>query len=115
MIRICGSIAAVVILATLFGTTAYATTIPSTHNVHRAGYTSSDKAADKQLRKTVRRALSKGLGPDAENIIVVARGGAITLSGSTPDPGIAKRAEDLARGVSGVSSVSNRITIRSAP
>jgi osmotically-inducible protein OsmY len=77
--------------------------------------TSSKKAtpADKKLGRDVRKALSKAPGFNVSNVFVKARGGAVTLSGSVPDGSQIGQAADVAKGVPGVTSVSNKLTLYS--
>ena len=71
------------------------------------------KAANRKLRRDVLRALAKTPGLNNERISVRANGGAVTLSGSVPVADQIQKAGDAARQVSGVNSLSNRITLRS--
>ncbi|CAG9272310.1 BON domain-containing protein [Paraburkholderia unamae] len=69
------------------------------------------KKADRKLGYTVRKALSKTQGVDVSNISVRSHGGAITLTGSVPDQGQIDKAGEVAQGVAGVKSVSNKLTV----
>jgi hyperosmotically inducible periplasmic protein len=73
----------------------------------------SNKAtpADRALGKAVRRALSKAQGINISNMYVRARGGAVTLSGSVDDSAQISHAEEVAKGVDGVTSVSNKLSL----
>jgi len=71
----------------------------------------SAKKTDRKLGLDVRRALGKANGIDISNIFVRARGGAVTLTGSVPDGDQIPKAGDIAKGVAGVTSVSNKITL----
>jgi hyperosmotically inducible periplasmic protein len=71
----------------------------------------SSKQADRALAKAVRRALSKAQGFDVSGVFVKARGGAVTLSGSVKDGSQIAQAEQIARSVQGVTSVSNKLTL----
>jgi hyperosmotically inducible protein len=71
----------------------------------------SGKQADRALARSVRRALGKSQGVDPANIYVRARGGAVTLSGTVADSGQIATAGDIAKGVSGVQSVSNKLSL----
>jgi hyperosmotically inducible protein len=71
----------------------------------------SSKQADRALAKAVRRAFSKAQGFDASGVFVKARGGAVTLSGSVKDGSQIAQAEQIARSVPGVTSVSNKLTL----
>ena len=72
---------------------------------------SSTKKEDRKLGYSVRRALSKAQGFDVSNVYVRARSGAITLTGTVPEGGQIAQAEEVAKGVTGVKSVSNKITL----
>jgi len=69
------------------------------------------KKVNRKLGLDVRRALSKAQGIDVSNIFVRARGGAVVLTGTVPDSAQIPKAEEVAKGVSGVTSVSNKITL----
>jgi hyperosmotically inducible protein len=69
------------------------------------------KKADRKLGLDVRRALSKASGLNTSNVFVRARDGAITLTGSVPDSEQIAKAGDVAKRVSGVTSVSNKIVL----
>lgn len=76
-----------------------------------ANSTKTTSTSDRALAKAVRRALGKAQGIDVSNVFVRARGGAVTLSGSVGDGGQIHQAEQVARTVPGVSSVSNKLTL----
>ena len=57
-------------------------------------------------------ATSLACGINAANIVVRARSGAVTLEGNVPTQDELSRAEEVAKGVSGVNSVNNALTIR---
>jgi osmotically-inducible protein OsmY len=69
------------------------------------------KKADRKLGLDVRKALAKAQGFDVSNVYVRARGGAVTLTGSVPDGAQIPQAEDVAKNVAGVKSVSNKLTV----
>lgn len=69
------------------------------------------KKTDRKLGNDVRKALSKAQGFDVSNVFVKARNGAVTLTGSVPDGSQISQAEEVAKGVAGVKSVSNKITL----
>jgi hyperosmotically inducible periplasmic protein len=71
----------------------------------------SAKKADRKLGYTVRKALSKTQGVDVSNISVRSRSGAVTLTGTVPDQGQIDKAGEVAQGVAGVKSVSNKLTV----
>ena len=67
------------------------------------------KQVNRKLGLDVRRALSKAQGIDVSNIFVRARGGAVVLSGTVPDGAQIPKAEEVAKGVPGVTSVTNKL------
>ncbi len=69
------------------------------------------KKTDRKLGLDVRRALGKAQGIDVSNIFVRARGGAVVLTGSVPDGDQIPKAEEIAKGVAGVKSVSNKLSL----
>ncbi|KAA0998408.1 BON domain-containing protein [Paraburkholderia panacisoli] len=69
------------------------------------------KRANNELGRKVRGALTKTQGLDVSNISVRARGGAVTLTGTVPDEGQIESAGTAAKGVAGVTSVSNKLTV----
>jgi hyperosmotically inducible protein len=70
------------------------------------------KKVDRKLGLDVRKALSKTQGFDVSHVYVRARGGVVTLSGTVPDGSQIDQAGQVAKGVSGVTSVTNKITLR---
>jgi hyperosmotically inducible periplasmic protein len=72
---------------------------------------SAVRKANRALSRKVVSALSKG-GVNTEGINVLVKGGAVTLAGSATDPGDIEKAGSIAKGVSGVTSVKNALTIR---
>ncbi|MFM0091678.1 BON domain-containing protein [Paraburkholderia sediminicola] len=69
------------------------------------------RKANRTLSKKVVQALSKG-GVDTNGINVLAKNGAVTLAGSITDPSQIDKAVSIAKGVSGVTSVKNALTVR---
>ena len=69
------------------------------------------RKADRKLGLDVRRALAKTKGIDVSNIFVRARGGSIVLSGTVASGAQIQRAEEVAKGVAGVTSVTNRLSL----
>jgi osmotically-inducible protein OsmY len=72
----------------------------------------SQRMANRKLGYAVRRALAKGQDIDVSNITVRSRGGNITLDGSVPSQAQIDKAGQIAQGVSGVKSVSNKLTVQ---
>ncbi|MGF6599918.1 hyperosmotically inducible protein [Paraburkholderia sp. GAS448] len=72
----------------------------------------ADSAANRALGRKVRTALSKSLGVGASHITVRASHGAIVLQGTVPEQDLSDKATDIAKGVDGVTSVKNALSIR---
>lgn len=70
------------------------------------------RKADRLLAKQVRRALVRVKGLDSTQIVVIARGGDVTLGGSVPEAGQIALAHTAAQGVSGVRSVSDSLSVK---
>jgi hyperosmotically inducible periplasmic protein len=73
----------------------------------------SNKAtpADRALGKSVRHALARAQGFDVSGVFVRARGGVVTLSGTVRSGEQIQQAEEIARSVQGVTSVTNRLAL----
>ena len=69
------------------------------------------RRADRKLGYQVRRALSRAQGLDVSAINVRSRGGNVTLTGSVPTQGQIDQAGQVAQGVAGVKSVTNKLTV----
>jgi hyperosmotically inducible periplasmic protein len=72
---------------------------------------SAVRKANRTLSRKVVQALSKG-GVDTAGIHVLAKGGAVTLTGTVTDPSQIEKAGSIAEGVSGVRSVKNVLATR---
>ncbi|MDN7542481.1 BON domain-containing protein [Burkholderia cenocepacia] len=64
------------------------------------------------LGYAVRKAITKAGGIDVANIVVRSKGGAISLEGTVPDQAQIDKAEEAAKSVKGVTSVSNKLTVQ---
>ncbi|RKP59211.1 BON domain-containing protein [Pararobbsia silviterrae] len=73
----------------------------------------SSKAANRALVKKVRKALAHAKGLEPTRIYTKAVDGVVTLTGSVPEQGQVDIATQAAQSVEGVSSVSNKLTVRS--
>ena len=73
---------------------------------------SSTSDADRELSRSVRRALSRTPGLVVSGIHVQARDGAVQLTGNVPRRAQIQQAGDVTKAVPGVTSVSNRLTLR---
>ncbi|RQH04161.1 BON domain-containing protein [Paraburkholderia dinghuensis] len=71
----------------------------------------SARKVDRRLGYQVRRALSRTQGLNVSNISVRARGGAVLLTGTVPNAGQIDQAGQVAKGVAGVTSVTNHLTV----
>ncbi|AJY12875.1 BON domain-containing protein [Burkholderia dolosa] len=72
----------------------------------------SAKKANRKLGYAVRKAITKAGGIDVSNLVVRSKGGAITLEGTVPDQAQIDKAEEAAKSVKGVTSVSNKLTVQ---
>lgn len=70
------------------------------------------RKADRLLAKQVRQALVRVKGLDSGRIDVIARSGKITLGGSVPEAGQIDLAIASAKGASGVSDVTNSLSVK---
>ncbi|HTH59911.1 MAG TPA: BON domain-containing protein [Paraburkholderia sp.] len=69
-------------------------------------------SANRKLGYAVRRAIGREQDVDVSNITVRSHGGDITLLGTVPDQSQIDKAEAAAKGVSGVKSVTNKLTVQ---
>ena len=72
----------------------------------------SSKAANRALVKQVRKALARAKGLEPTRIYTKAVDGVVTLTGSVPEQGQIDIATQAAQGVQGVTSVQNKLTVR---
>jgi hyperosmotically inducible protein len=70
------------------------------------------RAANRQLQKQVRKALTRTKGLNGSGISVQARSGVVTLQGWVPEQSQAALATQAAEGVPGVTSVKSELTVR---
>ncbi|MFL9983927.1 BON domain-containing protein [Paraburkholderia sediminicola] len=104
-----GSVVAMVVACNVYAQASDATATGTT--AAPAASAKAGKKANSQLGRKVRSALAKAQGIDVSNIAVRARGGAVTLTGSVPDQGQIDAAGEAAKGVAGVTSVTNKLTV----
>ena len=100
-----------VVVCVAVASSAYAQTSDAMATTDAAPSAKTTKKVNRKLGLDVRRALSKAQGIDVSNIFVRARGGAVVLTGTVPDGAQIPKAEEVAKGVSGVTSVSNKLTL----
>ncbi|MGF6604869.1 hyperosmotically inducible protein [Paraburkholderia sp. GAS448] len=72
------------------------------------------KAANRALAKKVRNTLVADRTINANNLTVHAHDGAVTLQGNVPEQSQSDRATEVAKGVAGVTSVKNALSVRPA-
>ena len=77
-----------------------------------AGAPVSTRKADRALSRKVYAAIGKHKKISAGNISVVARGGAVTLSGTVTEAAQVSEVAQIAKGVPGVTSVTNKLTVQ---
>ena len=70
------------------------------------------RQANRALRHKVYAAIVKHKEINAGNISVIARGGAVTLDGTVVDAAQIDKVTEIAGGVPGVASVTNRLTVK---
>ena len=77
------------------------------------GSAKATRQANRALSKKVLHALSKG-GVNTSRINIIAKGSAVTLAGSVTDSSQIDKATEVAKGVPGVTSVKNSLTLKEA-
>ncbi|PYE16668.1 BON domain-containing protein [Paraburkholderia silvatlantica] len=70
------------------------------------------RQTDRTLRRKVYSAIGKDKSINAGNISVRAKSGAVTLTGTVSDPAQVGKVEEIAKGVPGVTSVTNKLTVQ---
>jgi hyperosmotically inducible periplasmic protein len=70
------------------------------------------RKANRALRRSVYAAISKHKEISAGNISVSAKDGAVTLNGWVPDARQIDKATEIAKGVPGVTSVTNKLSVQ---
>ncbi|MBY4714910.1 MULTISPECIES: BON domain-containing protein [Burkholderiales] len=70
------------------------------------------RKANRALRRKVYAAIGKYKKISAGNVSVVVRGGAVTLSGTVTDAAQVNEVAQIAKGVQGVTSVTNKLTVQ---
>ncbi|MGF6605818.1 hyperosmotically inducible protein [Paraburkholderia sp. WSM4175] len=72
----------------------------------------SSRQANRALRRQVYAAIGKHKEISAGNISVIAKGGAVTLSGTVTDASQINQVAEIAKGVPGVTLVTNKLTVQ---
>ncbi|SKC62539.1 BON domain-containing protein [Burkholderia sp. YR290] len=106
-----GGVVAMVVACHAFAQASDSTSTGTTATAPAAN-SKTAKQENRALGKKVRSALAKAQGLDVSNINVRARGGAVTLTGTAPDNNQIQQAGEVAKGVAGVTSVSNKINVQ---
>ncbi|MCX4152944.1 MULTISPECIES: BON domain-containing protein [Paraburkholderia] len=70
------------------------------------------RKADRALRRKVYAAIGKYKEINAGDISVIAKDGAVTLNGTVTEATQISKVEAIARGVPGVTSVTNKLTVK---
>lgn len=70
------------------------------------------RQANRALRRKVYAAIVKHKEIDAGNISAIAKDGAVTLDGTVADAAQTDEVMEIAKGVPGVMSVTNRLTVK---
>jgi osmotically-inducible protein OsmY len=70
------------------------------------------RKADRALRRRVYAAIGKAKEISAGDISVIAKDGAVTLNGTVTEAAQIGKAETITRGVPGVVSVTNKLTVK---
>jgi hyperosmotically inducible periplasmic protein len=72
----------------------------------------SMRVQNRQTSRAVRKALTATKGLESDKIVVLAKGGAVTLAGSVPAEAQIQLAESAAKRVPQARSVSNELTVK---
>ncbi|HEX7931753.1 MAG TPA: BON domain-containing protein [Paraburkholderia sp.] len=80
--------------------------------VSGAASPATGRKADRALSRTVYAAIGKHKEISAGDISVIAKDGAVTLNGTVTDASQIDRVAEIAKGVAGVTSVINKLTVR---
>lgn len=90
----------------------------ATKQVEASGAGMVGKAGDKMDDALITSSVSTGLAKDPDlsaiKIDVDTKSGVVTLSGTAPSAAARERAETIAKGVKGVSSVANKLVIKTS-
>jgi hyperosmotically inducible periplasmic protein len=84
----------------------------ASQSVKDAGAKVASKVDDATITASVSAGLAKDPDLSAIKINVDTRGGVVTLNGPAPSAAAKARAEDIAKGVEGVSSVDNKLEVK---
>ncbi|KGU72812.1 BON domain-containing protein [Burkholderia pseudomallei] len=93
------------------GAAAEASAPAAAQNASKAA-TKTARKSNRKLGYAVRKAISKVNGVNVSNITVRTKGGVVTLEGSVPDASQIDKAVEAAKGVAGVVSVNNKLSVQ---
>ncbi|WP_250455344.1 BON domain-containing protein [Caballeronia sp. ATUFL_M2_KS44] len=91
---------------------ASASAMAASSSISGSATPATGRQANRALRRRVYGAIAKNKDIDAGNISVVAKDGAVKLTGTVADASQVNRVGDIVRGVPGVVSVSNGLTVK---
>ena len=94
-----------------FAVSVYAEQDAAPTNAAASSATPSSPHSDHALAIAVRRALGKSQGFNVSGVLVKARNGVVTLSGSVRSGDQIARAGDIAKSVQGVREVNNKLVL----
>ncbi|MGU7784421.1 BON domain-containing protein [Burkholderia sp. PU8-34] len=86
--------------------------MPAASAAESAAAPVSARKANRALRRQVYAAIGKHKKISAGNISIVARGGAVTLNGTVTDASQINEVAEIAKGVPGVTSVTNKLSVQ---
>ncbi|WP_087738514.1 BON domain-containing protein [Paraburkholderia piptadeniae] len=90
---------------------AYSQTSASAPGATAASAASAPAKSNRALRRSVYSAIVKHKEINAGNISVIAKDGAVTLNGTVTESAQIEKVAEIAKGVPGVTSVSNKLTV----
>jgi hyperosmotically inducible periplasmic protein len=97
---------------TAWSQTSETASVPGASAMAAPAAPATGRKANRALRRQVYNAISKNKDISAGNIGVTAKDGAITLTGSVTDASQVGRVAEIAKGVPGVKSVTNKLTVQ---
>lgn len=115
VIAVTGTLFAAIVTTSAYAQPASMTASAPAAQAVASATASASKASNRALAKRVRRTLAKTSGMVLTNISVRAKDGAVTLVGSVPSAELVGQAAQVAASVDGVSSVTNRLSVRIDP
>ncbi len=114
LVRLAGAILTVLSIGTAYAQTAASASAPAADATSGKTPKQQMRAANRQLEKQVRHALTKTKGLVSSAITIFAKNGFVTLVGTVPEQDQIQLAGDAASKVSGVTGVKNNIVLYEA-